>query len=145
MINSGVVRAILLAHVDSLSAEDEDLLLKIWNHGIEEQRLYPVQIRIGRAKGTVEVRLNVQATAASYALGKHGRTDMLLGLWQDTSWDDPQLKGELAVALALTGDPAVVPAVQEYVQRAWKPPYEFEAIYDLEYRRRIILGFLHDV
>lgn len=112
------VRAVLLAKLPDLDARDAELLGDIWKQALEQPRRMRTRFR-GTHAPSDTVTYNVDAVAAAYAMGLQGRTADLLDCWREVGWEDPDLKGELALALALTDDPAGAPAVLEYVRTIW--------------------------
>jgi len=112
------LRAVMLARLGALEDRDTALLANIWDRAFDRPRTMRV-VMGGSYAGSDTVSYNIDATAAAYAMGLQGRTDDLLDCWREVSWDDRDLKGELALALSLTGDPEGAPAVLEYVRRVW--------------------------
>jgi hypothetical protein len=154
------IRAVMISKLDDLDEQDAILVRKIWDHALEQPRRMRVRFRDAHAP-TDTVTYNVDAVAAAYTLGVHGRAADLLDCWHDVGWDDPDLKGELALALCLTDDPAGVPAVLEYVRTVWDrnaavpslaeavarefvPPYDWPsgAPLDLRYRAQVIANYI---
>ena len=136
------MRAVLLGQVGDYGTAERAMLLRIWHHAVQKDERFTVPIPTGWYRDPVAVDLNIEALAAAYALGRQGDVDILNQLWAETGWEDPQLKGELAVALTITDVPAAIPAVRDYVEQAWEQPYDVEVSYDLWYRRSLILQFL---
>lgn len=111
-------RAVLLAKVAEPKPADEQMLLDIWDRAWarrgEGQDRPPTTL-----EEAASVEWMGQALTAAYALGAQGRCAALDRLWQATGWDEPIIKGELALAATLTGDAAAVPLVWEYVATRW--------------------------
>ena len=154
------VRAVLLAKLSELDAADAELLGDVWTQAMIQPRRMRTRFRGAHATSDT-VTYNVDAVAAAYAMGLHGRTAELLDCWREVDWKDQDLKGELALSLALTDDPAGVPVVLEYVRSVWNrnaampslahvldrvapPPYDWPdaAPLDLRYRFKILTDYL---
>jgi len=154
------VRAVLLAKLSELDASDAELLGDVWKQAMSKPRRMRTRFR-GLHAPSDTVTYNVDAVAAAYAMGLHGRTAELLDCWHEVDWKDPDLKGELALSLALTDDPAGVPAVLEFVRTIWNrnaavpglrevlgrvapPPFDWPdgVPLDLRYRNRVLADYL---
>ncbi len=154
------VRAVMLSKLETPEDRDFSLLNEIWDRALDQPRNLRVKFR-GSLAANDTVTYNVDAIAAAYALGTHGRVADLLACWQDVDWDDVDMKGELALALCLTGDPEAVPTLLEYVRTIWNhnaampkltsvlgrvplPPYGWPngAPLDLRYRAGRIVDFI---
>jgi len=136
------VRAALLARVESLQPADIDLLLAVWRRATTSPFLRTVDVYNYRDGPAQTIAYNVDAIAAAYALGVHGRAEELIRLQSQFDDSDPVLQAELVVALALTDDVRAVQPVLDYVREIWSGASRSPAfVYSLENEVSLFRGW----
>jgi hypothetical protein len=111
-------RALLVTRLASPGPEDLAVLDRILEEGLS--RAAPEISFRGRAfPGAVRETMDVDVSAALYAMGRPHETDRLLAVWWSEAGRRAGIRGEVAFALAATPSPNALPALLEYVTTDW--------------------------
>jgi hypothetical protein len=113
-IGSGMLRGLLL---HPTVAEDR-ALLALGRRALGADSLF-VEVVNGIPPETRSLRYNVPLCVAAYALGRHRAAGPLLELWRASAGAEPDVRGEIAAAMARADTEAVLPAIEEYVRSEW--------------------------
>jgi hypothetical protein len=118
MATPDVGYGMLLGLLQHPTAAEDRALLELGRRALGVDSLV-VPVRDGSLRSVGNVRFNVPLCVAAYALGRHRAAGPLLELWRASADAEHDVRGEIAVAMALADTDAVLPALEEYVRSDW--------------------------
>jgi len=108
----------LLGLLQHPTAAEDRALLALGRRALGADSLV-VPVTDGSLRAVGHIRFNVPLCVAAYALGRHRAVGPLLELWRSSAGAEHDVRGEIAVAMALADTDAVLPALEEYVRSDW--------------------------
>jgi hypothetical protein len=108
----------LLGLLQHPTAAEDRALLVLGQRALGDDSLF-VLVANNLPHGVSSERYNVPLCVAAYALGRHKAAGPLLALWRSSAGAEHDVRGEIALAMALADTEAVLPAIEDYVRSEW--------------------------